>query len=163
MENKNTKKEEEVKAELPENVTISKNEWDAVQTRLKMLYDVADKGRVFNYEANRAEKRPMKVKLSVHNDGIIVGWEMGRDELIKNPTTGLVVGEVQEISLKVLDKEGKTGIVKVNGYPAFSDIRYRNQIEAEVTGRRENWDGTRVFDLKLPDGRSLSLDERLLN
>ena len=44
------------------------------QKTLAMLREVADKGRVFNYEANRAEKKPFRVQLSIWRDGVIVGW-----------------------------------------------------------------------------------------
>src|SRR3990167_8077635 len=78
------------------------------QAKLKMLYDVADKGRVFNYENTKAEKQAFKVKLSIFGDGIIVGWRTVRDDLVKHPTTGLTVGENQEYELLLLDNEGKT-------------------------------------------------------
>ena len=67
------------------------------QAKLKMLTEVADKGRVFSYESNiKADKKPFKIKLSVFQNGIIVGWRTVKDELVKHPTTGLTVGEHQE-------------------------------------------------------------------
>jgi len=126
--------------------------------KMKMLYEVADKGRVFNYESKRTEKQPSRVKLSVYNGKLVVGWRMVRDEPIYHPTTGKQVGENQEIEILLLDKEGKTEKIIVNGYPTFTNIRYTERIEAEIVGKKEDWNGNMTFDLKLPDSRNLSLD-----
>lgn len=133
------------------------------QAKLKMLYEVADKGRVFNYESSRAEKKPLRVKLSVYNGNIVIGWRTIKDELVKHPTTGRTVGENQEYELLLLSKEGVSSKVIVNGYPAFSAARYDSRIEAEVTGRKEDWNGEVTFDLSLPDGRTIPLNARFVN
>ncbi len=133
------------------------------QKQLDMLTAVADKGRVYNYENQRAEKKPMKVKLSVFKDGVIVGWRTLKDELVKHPTTGLVVGEVQEYEILVHGKDGKPAKYPVNGYPAFNAARYDERIEVEVKGKREDWAGNMTFDVMLPDGQILSMDSRFVN
>ena len=111
------------------------------QAKLKMLYEVADKGRIFNYENKTTEKKPLKVKLSFFQDGIIVGWRTVKDELIKHPTTGLIVGETQEYELLILDKEDKIKKIRLQGYPAFSNARYDERIECEVISRKEDFIG----------------------
>ncbi len=133
------------------------------QEKLKMLYETADKGRIFNYENRNNDKKPMKVKLGVHDGKLVVGWRTVRDELIKNPTTGMTVGEVQEIELLLLDKENQTSKKLIDGYVNFSNARYDERMECEVVGKEEKWDGTVTFHLQLPDGRKLSIDGRFIN
>lgn len=133
------------------------------QEKLKMLYEIADKGRVFNYENNKKEKKPTLVNLSKYADGIIVGWRTVKDELLKHPTTGLTMGEVQEYEVLVLDNEDKTKKHTISGYPAFSSARYNERVEAQVTGRKEEWDGAITLDVVLPDGRKISLDAKYVN
>jgi hypothetical protein len=133
------------------------------QQKLKMLYDVADKGRVFSYESRISEKQPLRVKLSVYDGKLIVGWRTVKDELVKNPTTGLTVGEVQEYELLLLSKEGETHKQIIHGYVAFSSARYDSRIEAEVVSRKESWDGNMIFELLLPDGRKVDLESRYVN
>lgn len=133
------------------------------QKKLTMLAAVADKGRVFNYESNQVDKKPVRVKLSVFGGGLIVGWRTLKDELIKHPSTGAIVGEEQAYEILVLDKEDKTTKVVLGSYPAFSDARYSERIEAEVVSKKEGWDGSLMFDLKLEDGRVITLDARFVN
>lgn len=133
------------------------------QAKLKMLYEVADKGRIFNYESSRIEGKLSKVKLSSYQEGVIIGWRVIKDELIKHPTTGLTVGEVQEYELLVLKEDGETIKYIVNGYPAFSNARYNERIEADIIGKKEDWEGKITFELKLPGGRLISLDSRFVN
>ena len=133
------------------------------QATMKMLYEVADKGRIFNYEAGKTEKKPIEVKLSLYGGGIIVGWRTIKDTLVKHPTTGRTVGEEQEYELLILDKENNTSKAIVVGYPAFSDARYTERIEAEVAGKKEDWNGDITFDVKLPDGRVIPLGSRFVN
>lgn len=135
----------------------------ANEEKLKMLYEVADKGRVFNYESSRTEKKPFKVKLSVYNNGLIVGWRCLKDELIKHPATGATVGEEQQYELLLLDKEGQTTKVVINGYSAFSTARYTERVDAEVLSKSEDFNGNLTFNLGLSDGRTLSLDGRFVN
>lgn len=146
-----------------ETMSISKKDWDDVQKQLKMLYDVADKGRLFNYESRTAEKKPIRVKLSIHNGKIIVGWRTMRDELIKHPQTGKTVGEKQEFELVLLDNVGDKSTVLVDGYEAFSSARYNERIEVEVTGKKEDWKGNYTYTVSLPDGRAIEIDGRFVN
>lgn len=131
--------------------------------QLKMLYEVADKGRVQNYESQRAEKKPFKVKLSVFDGKTMVGWQIKRDELIKDPRTGTTVGEKQEIEAKLLDAAGEISVVTFDGYVSFSNARYSERIEAEVVNRKEDYNGNSSFDVRLPSGRIITLDARFVN
>lgn len=133
------------------------------QKQLKMLYAVADKGRVFNYESSKSTKKPTKVKLSTLDDKIIIGWRTLTDRLIKNPTTGLTVGEEQKYEVLLYDKDSNTTKVEIDSYVRFSDIRYANRIECEVLGKKEDFNGNMTFEISLPDGRTLNLDGKFLN
>lgn len=150
-------------------VQISEDAWNQVQEKLKMLTEVADKGRVFNYENTQPQKKAMKVKLSIFNGGVIVGWRTLKDELIKHPTSGLTVGEKQEYELKILnqaDEDNPNGFestVVVDGYKQFSDARYNERIDANVVGKKEDWNGNFTLEVVLPDGRKISLDSRFVN
>ena len=136
---------------------------EADRKQLEMLESVADKGRMFNYRNQRATKRPMKVQLATYEEKILIGWKTTKDILVKNPTTGLTVGEEQEIELLFLDKEDNITKELIKGYPRFSDIRYSDRIEAEITGKTEDADGNITFDIFLPDGRQIKLSERFVN
>jgi len=133
------------------------------QQKLKMLYEVSDKGRVFNYESGRAEKKPLKVKLSMMDGKVLIGWQTLRDDLLKNPTTGITMGEVQEYELLFLSSDGQQEYIKVNGYVAFSNIRYEKRIDCEVVGKREDYEGNIDFDVQLPDGRKITISSRFVN
>lgn len=134
------------------------------QEKLELLYGVADKGRLMNAESQRAGgQKSMKVKLSVFADGIITGWRTVKDELVKHPTTGLLVGEVQEYELVVLGNDGDIKKITVNGYPQFSDARYNERVEAEVVSKKEDFKGNMTFDVKLSNGKVIELDSRFVN
>lgn len=152
---------EEPKQEM---VTISKKDLEKIQEDLKMLHAVADQSRVFNYEAQRAgQKKPIRIKLSKYNDKLIVGWRVIKDELVKHPTTGLTVGEVQQYEVLLRDAEGNITKQTIDGYKQFSDVRYTERVECEVVGRKEDWEGKLTLDVKLPDGEIIPLDSRFVN
>ena len=155
--------ENETMTKLLAEVEELKRKDEENQKKLKMLYEVADKGRVFNYENSNAEKKPMKVKLSEYGGGLIIGWKTLKDELVKHPTTGLVVGENQEYELLILNADGQTTRVIISGYPAFSNSRYSSRIEAEVIGKSEDYNGNITYNLLLSDGRQISLAGQFIN
>lgn len=146
-----------------EMVQISKEEWNQMQETIKMLAAVADKGRVQHYEQQRQGKRILKAKLSVIDGKYIVGWRVEKDISIFHPTTGKQIGEEQVIELNLLDKDTKIEKKTINGYKQFSDIRYNERVECDIVSKKENWDETWTYDLKLPDGRVVSLDSRFVN
>lgn len=135
------------------------------QAQLKMLVEVADKGRVYNYEASKSkgEKKPFKVKLSVFGGGIIVGWRTSKDELIKHPTTGMIVGEQQEYELLILDAESNIQKVMVSGYPTFSNARYNDRVECEVISKSDDFNGNTTFEVQTPDGRIIKIASAFVN
>jgi len=149
--------------EYKDTIQIDRKQWDDVQAKLKMLYEVADKGRVYNYESARTDKKPLKVKLSVYNGSIITGWRTIKDELIKHSTTGKTVGEVQEYEVLLLDKNDKVTKAILNGYSAFTDARYTERIDTEVVGKKEDYEGRITFDILLPDGRTIQLGSQFVN
>jgi len=173
--NKEVKKEVEVRVgnttpEVPVSaedgsVNISKQEWEKVQEQLKMLESVADKGRVFNYENQKAAtgKKVKKIKLSVWNGKFVIGWATIKDILVKHPTTGMTVGEEQQYELLLLAPDGTISKLKVDGYVRFSDIRYTERAECTIIGQSEDYDGKITFDVQLPDGRVIKLSDRFIN
>lgn len=144
-------------------VKISKADWENVQEQLKMLKEVADKGRIYNYESQRPGVKSLKIKLSVFKDQVVIGWRTLKDELIKDSRTGATVGESQQYELKLLDKEGNVNNVVIDGYENFSNARYSQRIDAEVIAKKESWDGNQTFDVKLNDNRTIQLDSRFVN
>jgi len=155
----NTSSEEKTE----ETIQIKKEEWENVQEQLKMLYEVADKGRVFNYENTRAKSKPFKIKLGRFQNGIVIGWRTAKDQLIKHPTTGKTIGEKQEFELELLMPNNDRKKVLIDGYSTFSDARYNERIEVEVVNRKEDWKGNTKYEVKLPDGRSIEIDSRFAN
>lgn len=151
--------------EAPEMVQISKEQLSDILNKLKMLEEVADKGRVLNYETKNASagKKPMRAQLSLIGDGILVGWRTMKDELIKHPTSGLVIGETQEFELLVLKPDDTIEKVSLSGYPTFSNARYNQRIEVEIIGKEEDFDGNLKFSVKLPDGRVTKLAAAFIN
>ena len=148
----------------PETISIPKAEWEKVLADMKMLRDVADKGRVYNYESNqKSDKKPKRVKLAKYNGGYIIAWETQKDELIKHPVTGQTVGENQQIEVKILMPNGDIVAHSFNSYVSFSNARYDSRDECEVVGTSENYGGQIKWTLALPDGRNLEIDPRYVN
>lgn len=153
-----------VMAELLKEVAALKAKSEEDQKTLKMLYDVADKGRLFSWEQRqRTDKKPQKVKLAVVGDQVVVGWRTVKDELISDPRTGRTIGENQEYELLLLGKDGLTTPQRVQGYLNFSNVRYENRIEAEVLSRSVSFDGKTTLHIGLLDGRTVDLDAAFVN
>lgn len=154
----------EAKQLEPETVSIPKAEWEQVQATLKMLKDVADKGRVYNYEsAQKSDKKAKRVKLSKYDGGLIIAWETQKDELVKHPVTGATVGENQQMQVKILMPNGDINKKDFNSYVSFSNARYDERVDAEVIGTSEDYNGKITWTLALPDGRNLQIDPRYVN
>lgn len=133
------------------------------QEKLKMLYAVADKSRVFNYESKKSDKKPLQIKISVWNDSYIIGWRTIKDRLIMNPTTGRTAGEEQEYELLLLGKDGSMTKQVVNGYQTFSDCRYGERVDCTVIGKKEDMSGNFTYEVILPNEQIIQLDQRFLN
>lgn len=135
-----------------------------VEKLKQTLYAVADAGRLMNFENQQnAGKKPMKVNLSRFSGGVIIGWRTEKDELIKHPTTGRVVGEEQLYELLIWTKDEGVKKIMVNGYPAFSEARYSDRFEAEVVGKKESWSGVLTFEVLLPEGNTINIDSPYVN
>lgn len=137
----------------------------AKDAKIAMLEDVADKGRVLNYQSkNNPGKKEMRANISiVGNNSYLVGWRTMKDELIKHPTSGLTIGESQEFELMILKEDDTLEKITVNGYPAFSNTRYDKRVEVEVISKEEDFDGNVKFKVKLPDGRIIGMRAEFLN
>jgi len=159
------KEKEMKKTPEEETITITKTQFDDIQSKLKMLTEVADKGRVFNYENQQAgaQKKSMKVKLSEYTGGIITGWRTIKDVLVKHPQTGATVGEQQQYELLILMPDGHIEKVILDGYSAFSGARYDNRIDAIVISKSEDFQGNTEFELQLDGGRVIKMSSRFVN
>ena len=146
-------------------IKISRDEWSKVQEQLAMLRDVADKGRIFNYESQKAAmgKKAKRIKLSVFDGKYVIGWATLKDVLIKSPTTGLVVSEEQQYELLLLAPDDSISKVKIDSYSRFTDVRYGERVEVDVVSQSEDYEGKITFNVKLPDGREIKLGGQFLN
>lgn len=146
-------------------IKIRRDEWNKVQEQLAMLQDVADKGRVFNYESRKAAlgKKSKKIKLSVLDGKFVIGWATLKDKLIKSPMTGLVVSEEQQYEVLLLAPDDSISKAKIDSYSRFTDVRYTERVEVDVVGQSEDYEGKISFDVKLPDGRIIKLSDRFIN
>lgn len=133
------------------------------QEKLRMLEDVADKGRLLSYQTRKSNKQPMRAHLALYKDQYVVGWRTVKDKLISHPTTGATVGEEQEYELILLDAKGNMNKETVVGYPQFSEIRYADRVECDIVGKKEDFEGNLSFDVVLPDGRQIELAGQFLN
>lgn len=131
--------------------------------KLDMLEYAADKGRVFNYKNRQVSDRLMTVKLSIHDDKYVVAWRNAYDIIKYHPMTGLPTGEEQQIEIILLDKDGKTAKEMINSYQAFSDIKYAKRVDCQIMSKKQDFKGNWTYDIKLPDGRIISLDQAFLN
>jgi len=129
----------------------------------RLVEATADKGRLLQYESTKQGKKPLRVHLSKYMGGYIIGWRTIKDELIKHPTTGRVVGENQEYEVQILLPDSTVNTKTVIGYPAFSDARYTDRVQVEVASKKEDWNGQITFSLKLPDGRDYDLPGQFAN
>ena len=147
-------------------VEVSKKEWEAVQEKLRMLEEVADKGRILNYQTKNAPtKQPITVKISEYNDKYIVGWRTKKFELGRSPTTGRTIwgGETAEYEVKFVDKEGNETTEVINGYSAFSDARYDKRVDCAVLAKKETNEGKFLYDVALPGGKVITIDLDFVN
>jgi len=161
-ENKNKEQIVEKKG-ADETVSISKTELDAIREQLKMLTEISDKGRLFNYESSHKRETSMKVNVSVISGKYLIGWEPKKDILIKHPTTGLTVGEEQQYELTLLAPDDSQLKVIMNSYSEFSNARYNERVLCNVIGKREARDGKYAFEVQLPDGREILLNSEFVN
>ncbi len=134
------------------------------QKNYQMLYAVADKGRLFNWESKQGGgSQGQKVKLSIVDNKVLVGWKTLRDELVHDPKTGRTTGEFQQYELLLYGNDGQHSTKIVDGYLNFSNLRYENRIDCQVLGRSESYEGKITFEVGLEDGRKVNLDGRFVN
>lgn len=148
-----------------ETVSVTKADWDRLQEQIKMLTEVADKGRMFNYESQKAKSTSLKVQISIFDGKYIIGWRTLKDVPGVNPLTGKATwgNDRQEYELLLLDKDGNKSSVTVDGYPAFSNARYDKRVECQVVNKKQDYNGKFEFDVRLPDDRVITLDGAFVN
>ena len=145
---------------------ITQENWEALQNKLKMLEDVADKGRILNYQTQQSkDKKPITVKMSVFNDKYIIGWKTLKFELGRNPLTGRAIwgGETAEYEINLMDKEGNESTEVISGYSAFSDAKYNERVECAVIAKKENMNGQLTYEVALPNGKTIELESWAIN
>lgn len=163
MSTSSTSAPQEEKSELLERIADLERRDAENQKKLEMLYAVADKGRLFNYENKVSNKAPLRVKLSKWNGGVVVGWRTVKDELVLDPRTGSIAGEIQQYEVLVLGDDGSTTKHAISGYENFSNARYNERVECEVVSKSEDYEGRVTFHISLPDGRRLDLGSQFIN
>ena len=152
--------------EEPKLISIPQAEWDKMQEQLKMLTEVADKGRILSYQTKNANnKKPVTVKVSIYDDKYIIGWKTLKFELGRNPQTGKAIwgGETAEYEVKLMDKEGAESTEILRGYSAFSDAKYDNRIECAILSKKETAEGELLFEVALPNNKTVLLESKFLN
>ena len=166
------KKQEPKEEPKEEGITLKKTDFDALLKRMeglenqnKMLVEVADKGRVMDYETRKSasDKKPVKVKLPVHGGGIVIKHLPIKDTLLYGPIHGNPIGEQQEYKITILMPDNAQVEQTVQSYSRFSSVRYDERVEVEVIGRREDERGELFYTLRLPDGRDIEVGTRFVN
>ena len=151
---------------LEKNIEVSQKEWAAVQEKLRMLEEVADKGRILNYQTkNSPIKKAITVKLSEYNGKYIIGWRTLKFELGRTPLTGNAIwgGETAEYEITLIDKEGNETKETISGYSAFSDAKYDKRVECVVMSKKETANGDLIFEVALPGGKTIEMESRYIN
>lgn len=139
------------------------------QDNEKLTY-AADKGRLANWEEQHKAEKKKSVRLTAYKgeDGkekIVTGWKTLADRWIRDPHTNIVTGEYHESEIQFDDQS----TMRIVGYPAFMEFMYgtndgrTRKITAMVVSERVMSDSSRVFDLELSGGRTLTLHERFVN
>ena len=93
----------------------------------------------------------------------VIGWATLKDNLIKSPSTGLVVSEEQQYEILLLAPDDSISKAKIDSYSVFTDVRYTERVEVDVVSQSEDYEGKLTFDVKLPDGRIIKLGSQFLN
>lgn len=139
-----------------ETVVVDRSELNKLLGRLDRLESTADKGRLGKYDARFFKRGPNLFTLSVFEDRIITGWRTLKNNSYKDPRSGAIVEDQQyEILFHNNTKE------QVQGYLAFSDMRYNETVQAEEVSRETTEDGT-TLKLKIVDPNSKFFEEELL-
>ncbi len=154
----------EVKKQAEDTVTLPKSEFDAVLKRIEgiekkneMLEKVADRGRLARWKTENQDFKTKDVRVSSLDGKIINGWKTVKDEVGKNPNTGLWF-EKQIIEVHFTDSTKKEmdyadfqrRIIKVNGHV----IR---------TNKFNDADGSHeIFTVDI-DGKEIDIDIRFVN
>ena len=169
---KGLKQVEEMRKE--DTVSLKKNDFDALMKRLdtlenqgKMLTEVADKGRLMDYEMKQTanEKKPFKVKLPIYGGGYIVDHQSLtpiESQLIYGQLHSNPIGERQEYKVTILMPDNSLTTHNFATYGQFGSARYEKREEVVVIGRREIG-GKLSYIVALPDGRETEVPDYAIN
>lgn len=165
MEIKEEKSKEPELRKVPEDtVTIPKSEFDAVLDKIKgieednkMLKSVADKGRLARWQAQHRDFKEKIIKVTTIEGKMVNGWKMIKDEVGKNPNTGLWF-EKQIIELHFTDDTTRE-------YDYADYTRLTQKVEGKVIRDNKFTDADGIHEMLTVDidGKELDIDIRFIN
>lgn len=150
---------EEVKNEKPtEMITVSVSEFEALKAKIEMLTEVADKGRLANWQSKHLDFKLHKVMVNTLNGVIINGWKTVKNEVGKNPTTGLWF-EDQQNEYHFVD-ESKPQTLRL-----IDANRLIQKVSAEIVKRTSITDENGQHDILTVDvaGTQYDIDAQFVN
>jgi len=145
-------------------ITIPKSEFDSVLEKIKkmeegqkMLENVADKGRLARWQSQHRDFKEKVVRVTIVEGKIVTGWKMIKDEVGKNPNTGLWF-EKQIIELHFIDDT-----IKEYDYADFN--RMSQKVPGTVVRDNKFTDADGVHEVLTIDidGKEIDIDVRFIN
>jgi hypothetical protein len=147
-------KDEEVKKNEEETVTLKRSEFDDVMARLKRVESATSKAGLAKFDNQNREGLKKIVNLRTVDGKVVVGWsDMNKDVVEKNPS-----GVWYEDQKTTIFFEDKTE-VKME-YTTFS--RHYKLLPSEVVSETKK--GNEVFfEVITEDGRKFDINSKFIN
>ena len=164
MEEEKIRTVQPTKKPVEDTITLPKSEFDSVLKKIKdieekndMLESVADKGRVARWQAQHRDFKEKIVKISTIEGKVVTGWRMIKDEVGKNPNTGLWF-EKQIIELHFIDNTKKE-------YDYADFTRLTHKIKGKVIRDNKFTDADGMHEMLTidVDGKEIDIDVRFIN
>lgn len=151
-EEKPKNKKDIVEVERGELVKILKK-MEENEKEIKMLKEVADKGRLAHWQSTHEKESPKIYRLTTHDDKVVLGWKMVTNQVWKDSNGEWQ--EKQEIQLS-LDNGEKV----ILSYPEF--ITKTHKIEARLVGSSQKGSIT-FLELETASGEKYVVDSTFVN
>ena len=161
-----TPKKEEVKMpaapseKVPETVTVSKTSMDEIlkkldaqEQQIKMLTEISDKSRKFNWDQKNQDFSKEIVRLSWYKNQMVVAWRTVKDEVFQDGRGVWHENQIMEIILADNTR------LEVN-YLDF--VKFISKKEASVISRYTTPEGKAVMRVDV-DGKQVDIDETFVN
>lgn len=144
----------------PETVTVPKSSMDEVLAKLdaqekqiKMLTEISDKSRKFNWDQKNQDFSNKIVRLSWYKDQMVVAWRTVKDEVFQDGRGVWHENQVMEIILADNTR------LEIN-YLDF--VKFISKKEAPVISRFTTPEGKAVMRVDV-DGKQVDIDETFVN